>query len=126
VLGKRIKLTIRSIKEHGWALCVKVGSLEGLPADWLRHKNRSTNYQKLQGVMCKSTFLLPQDTGGRPWTGAPVQRRRRRHGRRGGRRRTEIGRGERGESLRTLTCCGFRRETPVLEVNPADSVWRRR
>jgi hypothetical protein len=30
VLAKRIKLRVRSIKEHGWALCVKVGSLEGV------------------------------------------------------------------------------------------------
>jgi hypothetical protein len=30
VLVKRIKLRVRSIKEHGWALYVKVGSLEGV------------------------------------------------------------------------------------------------
>jgi hypothetical protein len=55
--------------------------------------------------------------GDRPWTGAPVHRRRRWHGRRGGRGRTKTGRGGRGESREMLTSGGNERDRPGNPVN---------
>jgi hypothetical protein len=81
VLAKRIKYRVRSIKERGWALCVKVGSLEGVMCRLVEtHRTDLIITGKGRGLCAKPPcLLLPLDrarTGAwRSWPmGSPALR----------------------------------------------------
>jgi hypothetical protein len=59
VLVKRIKHRVRSIKERGWALCVKVGSLVGVICTLVEtHKTDLIITGKGRGLCAKPPCLL--------------------------------------------------------------------
>jgi hypothetical protein len=63
VIVKRIKHRVRPIKERGWALCVKVGSLEGVICRLVEtHKIDLIITGKGKGICAKPPcLLLPLD-----------------------------------------------------------------
>jgi muramidase (phage lysozyme) len=104
VLVKRIKHRVRSIKEHGWALCVKVGSLEGVICRLVEtHKTyliitrKGRGYVQNRHVFSYLWTELAQAHGG------PGRQRRRRLERLRARVNREIRRVDRGELNDVLT-----------------------